>query len=286
MDDDIQDLQNLYDSEDQASLESHEHRKDFALETLKRYTGSDPDEFQPYILLTNFRRYVEHFAVSNALTCHEGEKFKLCHCPQKEVTLIDFKIGSPFAALCMDLLAFLPIKGVLFLGMCGGLRRRYKVGEYLVPVASIRMEGTSDNYFPKEMPALSNFHMVRAIIESFEKDQVPYHSGITFTTNIRFWEFDKGFREQLIASRAQGIEMECATLNTVAYKRRIPLASLILISDLPLLFSGLKRIKSSSKIYEENMADHIEKGLKALAIYKKFYFERVNRKKDRNSGKG
>lgn len=279
MDDDIKDLQNLFDSQDPTPVEDAEHRKDFALETLKRYTGSDPEDFQPYIILTNFGRYVDHFATMNELSVQEGEKFKLCHCPEKEVTLLDFKIGSPFAALCMDLLSFLPVKGVIFLGMCGGLRRRYKVGDYLIPVASIRMEGTSDNYFPKEMPALSNFHMVRAIIESFEKDEKPYHSGITFTTNIRFWEFDKGFREQLIASRAQGIEMECATLNAVAYKRKIPLASLILISDLPLLFSGLKRIKSSKKIYEENMADHIERGIKALSIYKKFYFERVNRKK-------
>src|SRR5271170_5349718 len=147
----------------------------------------------------------------------------------------------------------MPIKTTLLLGMCGGLRRRYQTGEYLVPVASIRGEGTSDFYFPPDVPALSNFLMQKAV----------YHIGITFTTNMRFWEFNEEFKTRLKATKAQAIEMECATLFAASYKRKFTLGALLLISDLPLNNNGIKTKKSSESVYDRYMADHVEKGVAA-----------------------
>ncbi|MBS0627774.1 MAG: AMP nucleosidase, partial [Verrucomicrobia bacterium] len=127
-------------------VEMHEER--FAKETLERYCGCDVSLFQSKLILTNFPRYVEYFSQSREVPILEGSVFKVAHCPKEDVSILDFKIGSPAAALVVDLCSFLPLKASIFLGMCGGLRRRYEVGEYLVPVASIRGEGTSDFYFP------------------------------------------------------------------------------------------------------------------------------------------
>jgi len=135
------------------------HEELFAKETLERYSGCEAEAFQPNLLLTNFPRYVEHFAETRGVPIVEGSVFKVAHSPLEGVSILDFKIGSPAAALVVDLCSFLPFKSSIFLGMCGGLRRRYKVGDYLVPVASIRGEGTSDFYFPPDVPALANFLM-------------------------------------------------------------------------------------------------------------------------------
>lgn len=242
------------------------HEEDFAKETLERYSGSPASHYQSNLLLTNFPRYVDYFASSRKVPVYEGSMFKVAHAPKEEVSILDFKIGSPAAALVVDLCSFLPVRAALLLGMCGGLRRRYQVGEYLVPVASIRGEGTSDFYFPPQVPALSNFLMQKAVTEVLEEEKAIYHIGITYTTNTRFWEFNEEFKTLLKVTKAQAIEMECATLFAASYKRRFTLGALLLISDLPLAQMGIKTKKTSEFVYDRYMPDHIEKGVGILKV--------------------
>jgi len=233
----------------------------FAHETLERYSGSSISDFRTNLILTNFPRYVDYFATTRNVPIREGSMFKVAHCSELDITILDFKIGSPAAALVVDLCSFLPIRASLILGMCGGLRRRYQIGDYLVPIASIRGEGTSDSYFPPEVPALANFLMQKAATEVLEEQKSVYHIGITFTTNMRFWEFNEGFTNYLKATKAQAIEMECATLFAASYKRKFTLGAVLLISDLPLSREGLKTKRSSEDLYEKYMPHHIESGI-------------------------
>lgn len=236
----------------------------FAKDTLERYSGSSVDSYQSNLILTNFPRYVDHFAKERSVPVYEGSMFKVAHAPKEEISILDFKIGSPAAALVIDLCSFLDIKAAVLLGMCGGLRRRYQVGEYLAPVASIRAERTSDFYFPAEVPALANFLMLKAITDVLEKQRATYHIGITYTTNLRFWEYNNSFIEHLTATRAQAIELECATLFTASYKQKFTLGALLLISDLPLNRDQVKTKESSEFVFENFMPDHIDKGVTIL----------------------
>ncbi len=237
---------------------------EIARQTLERYSGCEAEKFCPNLILTNFPRYVDYFAQSRSVPVYEGSMFKVSHCPEEETSILDFKIGSPAAALVVDICSFLPIRASVLLGMCGGLRRRYVVGDYLVPVASIRAEGTSDFYFPIEVPALANFLMQKAVTDVLEEEKANYHIGITYTTNMRFWEFNEEFKNRLKATKAQGIEMECATLFAASYKRKFTLGALLLVSDLPLNQDGIKTKQSSQMIFEKHSADHVEKGIKIL----------------------
>lgn len=242
-----------------------------ARDTLERYSGSQIDDYQPYLLLTNFPRYVQYFADSRKVQTHEGSMFKVAHSPKEKISILDFKIGSPAAALVVDLCAHLPVRASLLLGMCGGLRRHYKVGDYFVPIAGIRGEGTSDFYFPSEVPAMANFTVQKVATNILEEEQATYHIGITHTTNKRFWEFNADFISRLKSSRAQAVEMECATLFMASYFHRLPLGALLLISDLPLDPEGIKTKEKSEKVYAEHTADHVEKGIKTmLALHEKF----------------
>lgn len=235
---------------------------EIARQTLERYAGCEVGEFFPNLILTNFPRYVEHFSKERNVPIREGSMFKVAHCPKDEVSILDFKIGSPAAALVIDICSFLPIRASILLGMCGGLRRRYQIGDYLVPIASIRAEGTSDFYFPIEVPALANFLMQRAVTQVLDQEKSVYHIGITYTTNMRFWEFNEEFKTRLKNTKAQGIEMECATLFAASYKRKFTLGALLLVSDLPLEASKTKQ--SSQWVYDKFMPGHIETGVKIL----------------------
>ncbi len=240
-----------------------------AKETLERYSGSETEDFGSYLLLTNFSRYIRAFAEIYQVPLMEGSMFTAAHAPNLDISIVDFKLGSAAAALIVDLCSFLPnIKAALMLGMCGGLRRHYKIGDYFVPVASIRGEGTSDFYFPSEVPAMANFLMQKAATEILDKEKTSYHIGISHTTNIRFWEFNEAFKEKLRETKAQAIEMECATLFAASYRRKLPMGALLLISDLPLVPEGIKTKKSSRFIFDTYTNDHLEKGIKSIQFMK------------------
>lgn len=240
------------------------HQEGIARDTIERYSGSEYGKFQPFVLLTNFPHYVHYFAESRKVPVQEGSMFKVAHSAEEQVTILDFKIGSPAAALVIDLCAHLPIKATCLLGMCGALRRSYKVGDYFVPVASIRGEGTSDFYFSPEVPALANFVVQKMVTNVLEKERSNFHIGITHTTNKRFWEFNENFKMRLKENRAQSIEMECATLFVSGYHHKLPVGALLLISDLPLNSDGIKTKKHSEQIFREYTADHVEKGIKVM----------------------
>lgn len=246
--------------------EINQREEAVARDTLERYSGSPADDFQPYLLLTNFPRYVQYFADSRQIPTIEGSMFKVAHSPKEQLTILDFKIGSPAAALVVDLCAHLPIKASLLLGMCGGLRKHYKVGEYFVPIAGIRGEGTSDFYFPPEVPAMANFMVQKIATNVLEREKADYHIGITHTTNKRFWEFNAEFRARLEATRAQAVEMECATLFTASYYHKLPLGALLLISDLPLFANGIKTKEKSEHVYQAHTQDHVEMGVMTMIL--------------------
>lgn len=245
--------------------ESDIHEAKIARDTLERYSGSEVEYFGSYLLLTNFHYYIRSFAEIHQVPLMEGSMFTSAHAPQLDLSIIDFKLGSAAAALIIDLISFLPnVKAALMLGMCGGLRKHYKVGDYFLPVASIRGEGTSDFYFPSEVPALSNFLIQKATADVLEESKTDYHVGITYTSNIRFWEFNSPFKEKLKETKAQAYEMECATLFAASYRRKLPLGALLLISDLPLTREGIKTKQSSKHIFETYTKDHLAKGVKIV----------------------
>jgi AMP nucleosidase len=234
------------------------------LSTLERYTGSSASEFQPYILLTNFKMYVDNFGVIASSPLKHGSVMRSCHSKKLGISIIDYSIGSPAAALIMELLSFIKPKAVLMLGMCGGLRPEYKIGEFFNPVAAVRGEGTSDTFMPVHCPALSSFVIQRFVCEELERRGLAYHTGVIHTTNVRFWEFNKEFKRQLATERAQAIDMECATLFTVGFAKYVPIGALMLVSDLPLKKDGIKTAKSARRVFEKFTDIHLETGISIL----------------------
>lgn len=230
---------------------------------LPRYTGEKLDNFGKYFLLTNFSDYVELFAEWNNAEIVGIDKPMPCSTAD-DITIINFGMGSPTAATVMDLLSAVKPKAVLFLGKCGGLKKRNKLGDLILPIAAIRGEGTSDDYFPKEVPALPAFALQKAVSTTIRDHGVDYWTGTVYTTNRRVWEHDEDFKEYLQEIRAYAIDMETATIFTVGFYNKIPTGALLLVSDQPMIPEGVKTEASDKKITEDFVERHLKIGIDSL----------------------
>lgn len=238
-------------------------KKEIVKNWLPRYTGKELKSFGKYILLTNFSNYVKIFAEKEGVKI-EGEGKAMQSATSKNITIINFGMGSANAATIMDLLSSIKPKAVLFLGKCGGLKKKNALGDVVLPIAAIRGEGTSDDYFPPEVPALPSFSLQRAVSHTVREYNMDYWTGTVYTTNRRVWEHDEAFKEYLRTIRAMAIDMETATIFAVGFANKIPTGALLLVSDQPMVPEGVKTTKSD-KIITSNFVDkHIEIGIKSL----------------------
>ncbi|MES1220953.1 MAG: AMP nucleosidase [Bacteroidota bacterium] len=230
---------------------------------LPRYTGESLENFGQYILLTNFSNYVDLFAKWNKVKVVGKGKPMQC-ATANNITIINFGMGSPTAATVMDLLSAIKPKAALFLGKCGGLKRRNKLGDLLLPIAAIRGEGTSNDYFPPEVPALPAFALQKAVSTTIRDYQVDYWTGTVYTTNRRVWEHDDQFKKHLLKIRAYAIDMETATIFTVGFYNKIPTGALLLISDQPMTPEGVKTEKSDTAVTAKYVETHLKIGIDSL----------------------
>ncbi|UAY51665.1 AMP nucleosidase [Ferruginibacter albus] len=230
---------------------------------LPRYTGEKLTNFGKYILLTNFSNYVDLFAQWNNVEVVGAGKPMQC-ATAGDITIINFGMGSPTAATVMDLLTAIEPKAALFLGKCGGLKRRNKIGDLILPIAAIRGEGTSNDYFPPEVPALPAFMMQKAISTTIRDYECDYWTGTVYTTNRRVWEHDEVFKEYLQKIRAYAIDMETATIFTVGFYNKIPTGALLLVSDSPMIPEGVKTEESDKKVTAQFVERHLKIGIDSL----------------------
>ncbi len=238
-------------------------KKEIVENWLPRYTGVELDDFGKYILLTNFDNYVDSFAKLNNIEIQGSDK-AMPSATIDGISMINFGMGSANAATIMDLLSAIKPKAVLFLGKCGGLKKKNKIGDFILPIAGIRGEGTSNDYFPREVPALPAFNLQRAISSTIRDHQKDYWTGTVYTTNRRVWEHDDKFKKYLKKIRAMAIDMETATLFSVGFANQVPVGALLLVTDQPMIPAGVKTTKSDSLVTKNFVADHIKIGIDAL----------------------
>ena len=238
-------------------------KKEIVENWLTRYTGRRLEEFTKYILLTNFDKYLDIFADQFA-----GEvsprTTSMRSIVSEGITFINFGMGSPVAATIMDLLSAIEPKAVLFLGKCGGLKEKSQVGDFILPIAAIRGEGTSNDYLPPEVPALPAFALQKAISTTIRDADLDYWTGTVYTTNRRVWEHDQEFKNYLIKTRTMAIDMETTTIFTTGFANNIPTGALLLVSDQPMTPEGVKTIESDMVVNNKFVENHVRIGVESL----------------------
>jgi AMP nucleosidase len=239
------------------------NKKDIVENWLPRYTGTPLAEFGDYVLLTNFDNYVEWFAAEYGVAI-KGVDRPMPNVTADGITFINFGMGSPNAATVMDLLSAISPKAVLFLGKCGGLKRKNHIGDLILPIAAIRGEGTSNDYLPPEVPALPAFELQRAVSSTIRDHGHDYWTGTVYTTNRRVWEHDDNFKERLRLTRTMAVDMETATIFAAGFANHIPTGALLLVSDQPMVPEGVKTEASDRLVTANYVETHIRIGIEAL----------------------
>lgn len=230
---------------------------------LPRYTGVALESFGKDILLTNFDNYVYKFAEWHGVKV-KGEDKAMLSATAEGITIINFGMGSPNAATIIDCLSAIKPDALLFLGKCGGLKKKNDIGDFILPIAAIRGEGTSNDYLPAEVPALPSFALQKAISTTIRDFNQDYWTGTIYTTNRRVWEWDAPFKEYLRKIRVMGIDMETATIFSTAFFNEIPAGALLLVSDQPMIAEGVKTETSDKEVTNEFVDLHLKIGIESL----------------------
>jgi len=238
-------------------------KEEIVVNWLPRYTGRPIGEFGKYILLTNFQLYVDMFAQRFEVPILGSDR-NMPNASAEGITIINFGMGSPNAATIMDLLSAVSPHAVLFIGKCGGLKPKNKLGDLILPIAAIRSDGTSNDYLPPEIPALPAFNLQRAVSHVIRNKQLDYWTGTVFTTNKRVWEYDERFKKYLEKTRAMAIDMETATILVVGFANSIPSGALLLVSDQPMISTGVKTEASDKKVTTLFVENHLNVGIESL----------------------
>ncbi len=238
-------------------------REDIVNNWLPRYTGTEVSDMGEYILLTNFHQYISLFAERFDVPV-KGRDRIMPTATFENISIINFGMGSANAATIMDLLSAARPKAVLFLGKCGGLKRINQLGDLILPIAAIRGEGTSNDYFPPEVPALPAFSLQKAVSTNIREFGMDYWTGTVYTTNRRVWEHDDNFKNYLRKIRCMGIDMETATIFSVGFYNSIPTGALLLVSDQPMISTGVKTAQSDREVSDRFVKNHLIIGVNAL----------------------
>lgn len=247
-------------------IHGNEEKKKIALDMLERYTGHRIQDFQKQIILTNFHYYMERFQeLLPDAKYTKGSAFGAASSKKAKVTIIEFGVGSAMAALIGELISVVEPKAALFLGLAGAVHRSLNVGDFVLPIASVRGEAVSNYFLPPQVPALPTFKVQKFVSQILVEHGFEYRTGTIHSTDYRFWEFDSKFKENLFEERVLAVEMETAALFTTCFVSKVNIGALLLISDCPFKPGGIKTKSSAKKVFREFTDTHIELGIKAMA---------------------
>jgi AMP nucleosidase len=145
--------------------------------------------------------------------------------------------------------------------MCG-LKKRNNLGDLILPIAAIRGEGTSNDYFPAEVPALpallskAGFHHHQGLWRGLL-------TGTVYTTTAAYGSMTR-FLKNILKIRAYAIDMETATIFTVGFYNKIPTGALLLVSDQPMIPEGVKTEESDRNVTATYVERHLKIGIDSL----------------------
>ena len=248
-------------------------RIDISLNRLEHYTGTKPEDFQRYILFTNYDMHVEVFnsLYPDCVKPKHSVQMPAYHhklSDNKGFTLVNIGVGPSNAKTISDHVAVIRPDAMVMVGHCGGLRNHQDIGDFVLATGFMRDDGVLDDNLPLNIPITPN-HMLnvylKGVLDNYERQ---YRLGTVYTTANRNWEFMKRRTvEEIHISRSVAIDMESATVATNGYRYRVPFATLLCVSDKPL--HGKPKLTGDAQTFYENSKEmHLKIVIDALEMSK------------------
>ena len=254
-------------------------RIDISLDRLQHYTGTKPEDFQRYILFTNYDMHVEVF-LEMFPDCEKpargGVQMPAYHHKMENnsgLTLVNIGVGPSNAKTITDHVGVLRPDAMVMVGHCGGLRNHQDIGDFVLANGYYRADKVLDDLFPIGIPISPNYILNRYMQEVMDQNEMTHRIGTVYTTANRNWEFSKARTvEEIHMSRSVAIDMESSTVATNGFRYRIPHATLLCVSDKPL--HGKPKLSEHAQSFYQNSKElHLKMVIDALQMVKDNYPE-------------
>lgn len=252
-------------------------RAELSIARLEHYTGTNVEQFQRYVLLTNYQMHMDAFR----------ERFPNCKVPSRAgvqmpafhatadhnegITIINIGVGPSNAKNLTDHLAVLRPDAMLMVGHCAGVRNHQDIGDFVLASGYMRSDHVLDDALPRSVPIAPSFLLNRYLAKVLDERSLPYRFGAVYTTADRNWELTLSVAlKDLSASRSIAVDMESATVAANGFRYRIPSATLLCISDKPL--HGKPKLPDSAKLfYHDTKLHHLEVAVAAIDLARTEY---------------
>ncbi len=257
-------------------------RMALSIDRLRHYTGTAPDRFQRYVLLTNYAWHVEEFRAAFADAGRPGttgpdspdRQMPAWHHERPDrsgLTMVNIGVGPSNAKTLTDHLAVLRPDLVLMIGHCGGLRNHQEIGDLVLATAFLRDDRVLDDVLPLSIPVVSNHTLNSLLLDELTARGLRSRMGIVFTTANRNWELQlTTAQERLRLSRAVAVDMESATVAANGFRYRIPVATLLAVSDKPL--HALPKLSAEAQaFYAATRRQHVEIAIAVAEQVRRLY---------------
>jgi AMP nucleosidase len=252
-------------------------RMALSMDRLRHYTGTEPESFQRYVLLTNYAWHVEEFRAALP-DCTgpgaEGRQMPAWHHARPGrtgLTMVNIGVGPSNAKTITDHLAVLRPDLVLMIGHCAGLRNHQEIGDLVLATGYMRDDRVLDDMLPLSVPVVPNHTLNTLLLSELTARGLPSRMGIVFTTANRNWELHLAqVEDQLRAARAVAVDMESATVGANGFRYRIPTATLLAVSDKP-LHNRPKISADAQGFYAASRRQHIEIAISVAEKVSKLY---------------
>jgi AMP nucleosidase len=252
-------------------------RIDISLNRLEHYTGTKAEDFQRYVLFTNYTMHVDVFT----------ERFPDCVRPPKSgfqmpayhhklpdnsgISLVNIGVGPSNAKTCSDHIAVLRPDAMIMVGHCGGLRNHQEIGDFVLASGYMRADHVLDSLIPTSVPITPNVILNHSLQTILTEMGLNFRIGTVYTTDNRNWEFaKKSSIQEIHISRSLAVDMESATIATNGFRYRIPHATLLCVSDKP-LHGKPKLSDMAQKFYNNSKEKHLEVVLEVIDRLKGAY---------------
>lgn len=247
-------------------------RMDLSIKRLEHYTGTAAEDFQRYVLLTNYRMHIEAFealypeCLKPTQATVQMPAYHHKRDGNRGVTIINIGVGPSNAKNCTDHLAVLRPDAMVMVGHCGGIRNHQEIGDFVLASGYMRADRVLDKSLPVGVPVVPSDLLNRYLAAALEEENLPYRLGTVYTTADRNWELAlSGTLDDLRSSRSLAIDMESATVAVNGFRYRIPHATLLCISDKPL--HGQPKLPAEAKqFYRDTQRMHIALAIRAFEL--------------------
>jgi len=147
-----------------------------------------------------------------------------------KICLVQAVVGSASIAMMTDFLIGYGVKAIITCGGCGVIHD-IPAGDVIVPTVALRDEGASYHYLPPSRDICLDSDMIRIIEDVLTRHSVPFIECKTWTTDAFYRETP----DMISYRKEEGckvVEMECATIASIAKFRGIKFGQLLYSGDI------------------------------------------------------